>query len=131
MTVDELHGIFTTYEMRMGHNEPSRKEAALKSLSKNQLENLDKEEVIFISKLDRGTQKYKGKLPLKCFNVEELDIFPISVLTQNKRRVIVKNLVVISVRTWIRRSLRKIRKTSIPKNIVTMKVKMHKSYSWE
>ena len=25
MIVDELHGIFTAYEMRMIHNEPSRK----------------------------------------------------------------------------------------------------------
>ena len=30
MTVDELHGIFTTYEMRTGHNEPSIKEEAFK-----------------------------------------------------------------------------------------------------
>ena len=42
-----------------------------------------------------------------------------------------KNLVVISVRPSIRRSLRKIRKISIPKKIVMMKVKMEKSYSWE
>ena len=63
LTIDELHGIFTTYEMRIGHNEPSRKEAAFKALSKNQLENLDDEEALFISKLERGTGKYKGKLP--------------------------------------------------------------------
>ena len=37
ITVDELHGIFTAYEMRTGHNEPSRKEATFKALSKNQL----------------------------------------------------------------------------------------------
>ena len=60
--------------------------------------------------------------------MEELDIFPISVLTQNKRRVIMKNIVVISVRPWVRRGLRKRRINSIPKKIVTMKVKMHKSY---
>ena len=35
MTVDELHGIFTAYEMRTGHNEPSRKEVAFKALSNN------------------------------------------------------------------------------------------------
>ena len=52
--------------------------------------------------------------------MEELDIFPISVLTQNKRRAFMKNLVVISVRPWIRRILRKKRKTSIPKKIVTI-----------
>ena len=42
MTVDELHGIFTTYQMRTRHNERSRKEETFKSISKNQLENLDK-----------------------------------------------------------------------------------------
>ena len=65
MIVDELHGIFTAYEMRMGNNEPSRKEEASKALSRNQLENLDKEESLFISKLEKGTGKYKGKMPLK------------------------------------------------------------------
>ena len=35
MPVDEIHGIFIAYEMRTGHNEPSRKEAAFKALSKN------------------------------------------------------------------------------------------------
>ena len=68
MTVDEIHGIFIAYEMSKGRNEPSRKEATFKSLSKNQLENLDDEEDIFISKIERGTGKYKGKLPLKCLN---------------------------------------------------------------
>ena len=29
VTVDELHGILTAYEMRIGQNESSRKEAAL------------------------------------------------------------------------------------------------------
>ena len=58
MTVDELHGIFTAYEMRMGHNKPSRKEAAFKALSMDQIENLDDEEALFIKKLERGTGKY-------------------------------------------------------------------------
>ena len=68
MTLYEIHRIFTAFEMRMGHNEPSRKEEASKALSKNQLANLDKEEYLFISKLEKGTGKYKGKFPLKCFN---------------------------------------------------------------
>ena len=70
MTIDELHGIFTTYEMRTGHNEPSRKEASFKALSKNQLENLDKEESLFISKLEKGTGKYKGKMPLEMYKIQ-------------------------------------------------------------
>ena len=57
LTIDDLHGIFIAYEMRTGHNEPSRKEVTFKSLSKNQLENLDDEEDIFIRKLEKGTGK--------------------------------------------------------------------------
>ena len=63
MTVDELHGIFTAYEMRMGHNETSRKEATFKALSKNQLENLDDEEALFISKLEIGNGNTKEIYP--------------------------------------------------------------------
>ena len=60
--------------------------------------------------------------------MEVLDIFPISVLTQNKKRVIMKNLVDIRIRSWVRISLIKIRRTSIPNKIVMMKVKMQKYY---
>ena len=75
MSVDELHGIFTAYEMRTGHNEPSRKEARFKALSKKQLENLADEEALFISKLEKGTGKYKGNLPSKCFNCVSIGNF--------------------------------------------------------
>ena len=68
-------GIFTAYEMKTGHNEPSRKDATLKALSKNQLENLYYEEALFITKFERGTRKYKGKLPLKCFNYGRIGHF--------------------------------------------------------
>ena len=47
VTVDELHGILTAYEMRMGLNESSRKEGLFKASSKNQWENLDDEEALF------------------------------------------------------------------------------------
>ena len=65
MTVDELHGIFTSYEMRTRQNGSSKKEVAFKALSKIKSEDLDDEETLFIKKLERGTDKYKGKLPLK------------------------------------------------------------------
>ena len=76
MTVDQIHGIFTAYEMRTRKDGLLRKEAAFKvsketkrskSLSKNFSKNSDDEEYIFIKKLERGTGKYKGKIPLKCF----------------------------------------------------------------
>ena len=47
MTVDEIHGIFTSYEMRTRQNGSSKKEATFKALSKNQSENLYDEESLF------------------------------------------------------------------------------------
>ena len=62
-TMDELHGILTVYEMGTRQNGSSRKEVAFKYSIKNQSENSNDEEALFINKLERGTEKYKGKLP--------------------------------------------------------------------
>ena len=75
MTIDELHEIFTSYEMITRKNGSSKKEAAFKVVSKIQSEDLDDEEALFIKKLERGTGKYKGKLPLKCFNYGRIGHF--------------------------------------------------------
>ena len=84
MTVDELHGIFSTYEMIRGQNEPLIEEAVFKVSketkmseipSKNHSENSDDEESLFIKKLKRGIHKYKGKIPLKCFNCVIIEHF--------------------------------------------------------
>ena len=84
MTVDEPHGIFTAYEMRTWKKEPSRKKEAFKVSKepnksetpyKNHSESSYDEEVLFIKKLERGTGKYKGKLPLKCFNCGRIKHF--------------------------------------------------------
>ena len=53
----------------------SKKEALFKVTSKNQSENLDDEEALFVSRLNKGTGKYKGKLPLKCFNCGRIGNF--------------------------------------------------------
>ena len=73
--MDELHGILTAYKMRTRQNESSRKEAFFKSTLKNQSENPNDEESFFISKLEKGTRKCKGKLPLKCFNCGRIGHF--------------------------------------------------------
>ena len=75
VTVDELHGILTAYEMRTGQFKNSKKEAAFKVTSKNQSENIDDEEALFVSRLNKGNEKYKGKLPLKCFNYGRIGHF--------------------------------------------------------
>ena len=73
--VDELHGILTAYEMRTGQDRNSKKEATFKVTSKNQSENLDDEEALFVSRLNKGTGKYKSKLHLKCFNCGRIGHF--------------------------------------------------------
>ena len=75
MAVDELHEIFTAYEMRTGQNGSSKKEESFKVVSKIQYEDLDDEESLFVKKLERGTRKYKGKLPLKWFNYGRIGHF--------------------------------------------------------
>ena len=88
MTVDDLHGTLTTYEMRTEQEDPSRKEVDFKASnqkgtskqkSKSEYSNYDdsdnEEEANFVRKLRRGTRKYKGKLPLKCFECGRIGHF--------------------------------------------------------
>ena len=61
--------------MRTGQNGSSRKEAAFKASLKNQSKNPNDEEYFFINKLETRTRKYKGNLPLKCFNCGRIGQF--------------------------------------------------------
>ena len=88
MTMDELHGTLIAYEMRIEQEDPSGKEAACKASNKkgtskpkpkseysNDDESNSEEEANFVRKLRRGTGKYKGKLPLKCFECGRIGHF--------------------------------------------------------
>jgi len=82
LSMDVLHGILIAYEMITYEDNPSRKVAYFKASNntrknkqKSKLnyscsDDLDEDEEIanFVRKLKRGTDKYKGKIPLKCFN---------------------------------------------------------------
>jgi len=78
LTMDELHGILMAYEMRIEKENPSNKEANLKSSKKTKKkehesrDNFDNESYVmeahFVRKLKKGSRKYKGKIPFKCFN---------------------------------------------------------------
>jgi hypothetical protein len=79
ITMDELHGILTAYGMRIDtKNGQPNKEASFKATNKtrnkehkveqNIGDESDEEEANFVRNLKRGTGKYKGKLPFKCFN---------------------------------------------------------------
>ena len=72
--MEELYGILVSYEMRIEQDNSQKKEAtfkaskvAKKSKTKIQSEDFDDEEAL-VKHIKRGTGKYKGKLPLKCFN---------------------------------------------------------------
>jgi hypothetical protein len=85
LTVDQLHGIFTAYEMRTGNNKSAKDETTFKAFKTkiNQKqkpqschhEESDVEEANFIRKLQKGSGKYKGKLPFKCFNCGKVGHF--------------------------------------------------------
>jgi hypothetical protein len=83
LNMDELHGIFTAYEMRIKQENPVMKEATFKASKKTKKQNKKKskpncscsndskeyEEVEnFVRKLKRGTDNYKGMHQLKYFN---------------------------------------------------------------
>jgi uncharacterized coiled-coil protein SlyX len=83
LTMDELHGILTAYEMRIEKDNPAVKEATFKAYKKRKKKNKkntksdcicnddskeDEEMENFVRNLKRGTDKYKGMLQLKIFN---------------------------------------------------------------
>ena len=75
LTMEELYGILMDYEMRIGKDNSQKKESSFKSSkvakkykTKIQSEHSNDEEALLFRILKRGTGKYKGKLPLKCFN---------------------------------------------------------------
>jgi hypothetical protein len=90
ISMDELHGIFTAYEMRTEQENPDVKEASFKAskrskkkkkqqeeYSNNSDVSEDDEEVAnFVKRLNKGTNgRYRGKIPLICFNCDGIGHF--------------------------------------------------------
>jgi hypothetical protein len=90
ISMDELHGIFTAYEMRTEHENPNVKEAAFKASKRskkkkkeqeeyssiNDVSEDDEEVANFVKRLNKGTNgRYRGKLPLICFNCDGIGHF--------------------------------------------------------
>jgi hypothetical protein len=85
--MDELHGIFTAYEMRTEHENLDTKEAAFKASKKSKKKEKelssssdvseDDEEVAnFVKRLNKGTNgRYRGKFPLIYFNCDGIGHF--------------------------------------------------------
>jgi hypothetical protein len=88
--MDELHGIFIAYEMRTEQENPDIKEVAFKESKKSKKKGRKKEEhsnnsdvsedneevANFVKRLNKGTDgRYRGKLPLICFNCDGIGHF--------------------------------------------------------
>jgi hypothetical protein len=71
MTMDELHGSLIACEMRTcTKSDQPNNEAAFKAIKKTKYKDndLDKEITNFVRRFQKGSGRYKGKSPLKCFN---------------------------------------------------------------
>jgi hypothetical protein len=83
ISMDELHGIFTAYEMRTEQENPDVKEATFKASKRSKQNKKEQEEYSsnsdtseddeelgnFVKRLNKGTNgRYRGKIPLICFN---------------------------------------------------------------
>jgi hypothetical protein len=90
ISMDELHGIFTAYEMRIEQENLDVKEAAFKASERSKKKKKEQEEYSsssdaseddeevanFVKRLNKGTNgRYRGKLPLICFNCDGIGHF--------------------------------------------------------
>eukprot|EP00253_Pinus_taeda_P023110 PITA_23110 len=71
ITMSQLHGILTAYEMRKG-GPSDKREAAFKALGKGDYNDSghmskEEEESNFVKNLQRGSRRFRGKLPFKFF----------------------------------------------------------------
>eukprot|EP00253_Pinus_taeda_P014536 PITA_14536 len=71
LTMSQLHEILTAYEMRKG-GPLDKRETAFKALGKGDYNESrymfeEEEESNFVKNLRRGTGRFRGKLPFKCF----------------------------------------------------------------
>jgi hypothetical protein len=88
--MDELHGIFTSYEMRNEQENPDVKEAAFKASKRSKKKKKEQEEYIsnsdflkddeevanIVKRLNKGIDhRYRGNLPLICFNCDGIGHF--------------------------------------------------------
>ena len=66
-SIDQLLGTLTAYEMRISKDKPTSIEASFKE-DKNEDSEPDEIEAKFVRRLKKGSSKYQGKFPFKCFN---------------------------------------------------------------
>jgi hypothetical protein len=71
---DQLLGTLTAYEMRIVKDKPTSREASFKA-DKNEDSEPDEIEAKFVRRLKKGSGKYQGKFPFKCFNCGKIGHF--------------------------------------------------------
>jgi len=67
-------GILTAYEMRISKDKCTIIEASFKA-NNNVDSEMDEIDAKFVRRLKKGSGKYKGKLPFKCFNCGKISHF--------------------------------------------------------
>ena len=104
ITMDELHGILTAYEMRAKIDQSRNKEVSFKDSKKIRKDKhtsrtdcsdeSNGDGANFIKMLTRGSSKHKGKLPYKCFNCGEIGHLLQNVVMQNMKTKVRRNDIV-------------------------------------
>jgi hypothetical protein len=74
LAFDKLRGTLTASEMRIVKDKPTSREASFKA-DKNEDSEPDEIEAKFVRRLKKGSGKYQGKMPLKCFNCGRIGHF--------------------------------------------------------
>ena len=74
LSIDELLGTLTAYEMRISKDKPTITEASFKA-DKHADSEMEEIEANFVRNLKIGSGKYKGKFPYKCFNCGKVGNF--------------------------------------------------------
>jgi hypothetical protein len=74
LAFDQLLGTLTAYEMRIVTDKTTSREASFKA-DKNEDCEPDEIEAKFVRRLKKGSSKYQGKFPFKCFNCGKIGHF--------------------------------------------------------
>jgi hypothetical protein len=83
LSIDQLLGTLTAYEMRISKDKSTTREAYFKA-HKNTNSELDDIEAKFVRRLKKGSGKYQGRLSFKCFNYGKIGHF-VSKCPQKKK----------------------------------------------
>eukprot|EP00253_Pinus_taeda_P002265 PITA_02265 len=94
LTMSQLHGILTTYEMRKG-GPSDRRETTFKASGKGDYNESgymseEEEESNFFKNLQWGTGRFRGKLPFKCFACGRVGHYATKCPHKDKRSPLIK-----------------------------------------